>query len=89
MRFTLAPSRPRALSQNRHERQRNMRASREYEFFARRRRAYAPIPRTRMGRKSAMRSTRRTMTMAALLAGALALTSTTMAQTSPPQGSAA
>jgi len=36
-----------------------------------------------------MRSTRRTMTMAALLAGALALTSTTMAQTSPPQGSAA
>ncbi|WP_177234791.1 hypothetical protein [Bradyrhizobium sp. cf659] len=36
-----------------------------------------------------MRSNRRTLTMAALLAGALALTSTTMAQTSPPQDNAA
>ncbi|WP_439395800.1 hypothetical protein ACRQ5Q_02145 [Bradyrhizobium sp. PMVTL-01] len=36
-----------------------------------------------------MRSNRRTLTMAALLTVALALTSTTMAQTSPPQGDAA
>lgn len=36
-----------------------------------------------------MRSNRRTVTMAALLVGALALTSTTMAQNSPPQGNAA
>lgn len=36
-----------------------------------------------------MRSNRRILTMAALLAGALALTSTTMAQNSPPQGNAA
>jgi len=36
-----------------------------------------------------MRSNRRLLTAAALLAGALALTSTTMAQTSPPQSNAA
>ncbi|TWI76543.1 hypothetical protein IQ16_00787 [Bradyrhizobium huanghuaihaiense] len=36
-----------------------------------------------------MRSNRRTLTMAALLTVALALTSTTMAQTSPPQDDAA
>ncbi|MBR1133477.1 hypothetical protein [Bradyrhizobium iriomotense] len=36
-----------------------------------------------------MRSNRRMMTMAALLTVALTLTSTTMAQTSPPQGDAA
>ena len=36
-----------------------------------------------------MRPNRRTLTMAALLASALALTSTTMAQNSPPQGNAA
>ncbi|MBR0782853.1 hypothetical protein [Bradyrhizobium iriomotense] len=36
-----------------------------------------------------MRSNRRMLTMAALLTVALALTSTTMAQTSPPQGDAA
>ena len=36
-----------------------------------------------------MRPARLTLTMVALLTGALALTSTTTAQTSPPQGSAA
>ena len=36
-----------------------------------------------------MRSNRRILTMAGLLAGALVLTSTTMAQNSPPQGNAA
>lgn len=36
-----------------------------------------------------MRSNRRTVTMAALLAGALALSSTSLAQTTPPQGNAA
>ena len=36
-----------------------------------------------------MRSNRRLLTAATLLAGALALTSTTMAQTSPPQSNAA
>ena len=36
-----------------------------------------------------MRQNRRVLTMAGLLAGALVLTSTTMAQNSPPQGNAA
>ncbi|WP_164935161.1 hypothetical protein [Bradyrhizobium zhanjiangense] len=36
-----------------------------------------------------MRSNRRTLTMVTLLVSALALTSTTMAQTTPPQGNAA
>lgn len=36
-----------------------------------------------------MRSNRRAATMAALLAGTLALSSTTLAQTTPPQGNAA
>lgn len=66
-----------------------MRASRENEFFGRSCRSYPPMHGMSLGKESAMRSNRRTLTMAALLAGALALTSTTMAQTSPPQGNAA
>src|SRR6201991_4066057 len=41
------------------------------------------------GKEPMMRSARLTWTMMAWLVGALALTSTTMAQTSPPQGNAA
>src|ERR1700754_4224739 len=41
--FTFSPPRPDALSQNRHERRRNMRASRENEFCDRGSRSYPPM----------------------------------------------
>jgi hypothetical protein len=66
-----------------------MRVSRENEFFGEAPVSYSPIHRMSIGKEFTMRSNRRTLTVAALLAGALALTSTTMAQTSPPQGNAA
>lgn len=66
-----------------------MRASRENEFFDHVCRSYPPMHLESNGKEIAMRSARLTLTMTALLMGALALTSTTTAQTTPPQGNAA
>lgn len=66
-----------------------MRASRENEFFDHGCRSYPPMHLESNGKEIAMRSARLTLTMTALLMGALALTSTTTAQTTPPQGNAA
>ncbi|WP_100236429.1 hypothetical protein [Bradyrhizobium forestalis] len=83
MHFTFTAAGPDPLSQSRHERKRIMRASREGALVASSCRSDARQElREFADELGATRST-----MAALLAGALALTSTTMVTTSAPQPS--
>jgi hypothetical protein len=66
-----------------------MRVSRENEFLGQTCRSYLPAHRMARWKEPMMRSIRLTLTTMAWLVGALALTSTTMAQTAPPAANAA